>query len=75
MFTSTIAEKVNFLSFFSSFFWVSFLTLGMSKMSPTERRMFKSPKEKKGRVKPPKLYKNEPTAGPEIVHYFFYFVN
>jgi hypothetical protein len=49
--------------------------LGMSSMSPTERRMFKSPKEKKGRVKPPKLYKNEPTAGPEIVYYFFYFVN
>jgi len=43
-----------------------FLTSGISLVRQRERQMFRSPKVKKGRVKPPTLYSKEPTAGPTV---------
>ena len=36
----------------------------MSIISAIDNRMVINPNEKKGKVKPPVLYRNDPTAGP-----------
>ena len=41
-----------------------FCKFGMSIISAIDNRMVINPNEKKGKVKPPVLYRNDPTAGP-----------
>ncbi len=45
--------------------WLCFV-FGMSNITATEKIMFSKPKVKNGRVKPPSVYKIEPTAGPTL---------
>ena len=64
----TFAIEVNVSLFvLTKIHWSLFMffcKFGMSIISAIDNRMVINPNEKKGKVKPPVLYRNDPTAGP-----------